>query len=447
MRRSVSSLQSIVIAGALSLAALGFSQNTTIIGNLAGSSDDIGTSIDDLGQKAMGFTMGGSDYDLFEVALRIEFSGAVANSILDVSLYSNTGSNQLGTKLMSFDTKIVTTSSSGTATIILAPSGSPFKTFRLRANHSYWLLVRSHGSPSVVWRGSSPSIEPIGVATHLGALWNESVGGLPTFASTLLNTYELRGAFRASTAWYMQDPATGQIGVASFRNAHFTHWRTFPQVVGSAWEVLSFGSYGPGVLGHAFLRNKSTGKLAFWYASSDNFYQFVEIPQTPPSVWQFHGSTFFGGFTEFPVYQNPQSGVVIVGAHNGSQITQWRIFPKVPNPAWEIVAVGDTNSNGFGDIMFHNKTTGQIAVWRTDGFDFTTWHVFPQIPSAAWEIIDIIGYPQSEKGVIFQNKATKEYAVWKFNGAGTAFTSWMPMRPQPDPKFNFKGLGFIEQPF
>lgn len=165
----------------------------------------------------------------------------------------------------------------------------------------------------------------------------------------------------------------------------------------------------------------------------------------PPSVWQFKGVGRFGGSLDFPVYQNPQSGVVVVGVHNGFQIAQWRIFPKVPNLAWEIVAVGDFNRDGIADVLFRNKTSGQLAVWRTDGFDFTSWHVFPQVPSSQWDIIGMANYPNyAFPGVIFQNKSTKEFALWIINSTGTAFTRWMPLTPQPETNWQFKGFGRVE---
>lgn len=421
-----------------------FSQNTTIISNFHVAKDENRTEIHNQSSKAMGFTMGGLPMELTEVQLNLSFNSLPSVTIVDAAIYSNNASNNPGTKLAQLESIISGAQTEPSNVVVLRPDVKPFRTFRLQPNTTYWLVVRSHGSSVVHWAGTTPNTAPIGIATHFGARFGNHP---PTEISAFNNSYTLKGVFRASSAWYLQDPATGQIGVASIGSMHFTNWRTFPQVVGSAWEVLSFGNYGESSHADAFLRNKTTGQLAFWFANSNNFFKFVTIPQTPPAVWQFHGTARFNSAALFPVYQNPQSGVVIVGAHNGSQITQWRIFPKVPNPAWEIVAVGDFNADDFGDVMFRNKATGQLAVWRTNGFDFTTWHVFPQVPSSAWKIVAFHDFPTAERGVLFQSVATGEYAVWLINAAGTAFTNWMTIRPQPDPKFQYKGYGFIELPF
>lgn len=429
----------------LCIAATGLSQNTIIISNQDAPLSEGATNIAGTVTKAMGFTTSASPMELHEVHLSLAFSGVPVRSIIDASIYSNNSDDNPGTRLVSLETVIATSSTTPSRVTILRPDVKPFKTFRLQANTTYWLVVRSHGPSTVSWAGTDPNTQPSGIATHFGArIW---FAGTPPGNSGTMNSYSLRGSVISAPAWYLQDPATGQIGVAAMHAMHFTNWKTFPQVVGSAWEVLSFGNYGANLHADAFLRNKSTGQLAFWFANNTNFFQFVNIPQIPPSVWKFHGTARFGDTIEFPIYQNPQSGVVVVGAHNSSQITQWRIFPKVPNLAWEIVAVGDFNGNDIGDIMFRNKATGQLAVWRTNGFDFTTWHVFPQVPSSAWRIVAYHDFPFNDRGVVFQNLATGEYAIWMMNGAGTAFTNWMPIKPQPDPKFQYKGYGYIELPF
>lgn len=420
-----------------------------IISNYPEASPSTATDINSGSIKAMGFTMASQEYDLHEVTLTLSASppSVVSENILDVALYTNDANNNPGIKLVAFDTSPLITSLGASYQVTLRPKAPPFNTFRLKRFTTYWLVVRSHGTEQHNWNASNPYKTPTGPATHAGARWNGGSGLLPTTPSSVLNSYSLKGRIRSTTALYLQDTATGQVGIASYKDFHFTNWRTFPQVVGSAWEVLAFGQFrevgASGFpLASAFLRNKSTGQLAFWHTNSENFVQFVNIPQTPPSVWQFKGVGTFGTSVEYPLYQNPDSGVVVVGAHNGFQITQWRIFPKVPNPAWEIVAVGRVTSDVNGSVLFRNKSTGQLAVWRTNGFDFTTWHVIPQVPSSAWEIVDIWHDPNH--GVIFRHKSTREFALWRFNGAGTAFTTWYPFGKQPPTNYTYKGIGITQ---
>lgn len=426
---------------ALIITSQGHCQNKTIIGNLNTNTLFSGVEIDTQWQRAAGFTMGADDYDLLEISLNIsQLDGVSLAAVLDVGLYSNSVNDNPETLLVRFEPKTTTGQPGLFRQITLVPDSSPFRSFRLRAFTSYWLVVRAHGNGTYWSYPVGPHTDPEGVATWLGGRTNQGQGGLPTFSvAEWWPRFDIQGAPANARAWYLQNPANGQIGRAEHNKYHFTNWRTFPQVVGSAWEVLTFGNFGGTADGDAFLRNKASGSLAFWYAHGENFYQFVGIPQMPPAIWQFQGSAKFGGSLDFPVYQNPQSGVVVVGAHNGQQITQWRIFPKVPNPAWEIVAIGDTNQDQYADVIFRSKATGQLAIWRTDGFDFTSWHVLPQVPSSIWEILGVHQEGSTMTGVIFQNKATKEYAIWRLNAGGTAFQYWMPIRIPPPSNFVFKG--------
>lgn len=433
-----------VILSFLTIPITSFGQDVRIIGNLEAPA--VGSTVIHGGNiKAMGFVSPELPYDLTEIILSLQYVSPV-HAVLDAAVYSNGPDNNPAVKLLSFQSRIATNATSGFRDVYLRPVAPPFNTFRLKPSTVYWLVVRAHGVGQVFWRGdTSGTTSPSGAGAHFGMRVNAGDGQIPKVVSSWYNNYEVRGTFAASTAWFLQDPTTGQIGVAGFRHGHFTMWRTFPQVVGSAWDVLQFGIFGGTPYADALLRNKSTGQLAFWYTNGENFYQFINIPQTPPSVWEFKGVGQFGEFRDLLVYQNPQSGVVVVGAHNGNQITQWRIFPKVPNLAWEIVAVGDFDGDGMAGMMFRNKTTGQIAVWRTNGFDFTTWHVFPQVPNQAWEIIGVGSNPLSTlRAVIFENKSTRERALWSLNEAGTAFQRWMPLTPQPASHWDFKGYSLIE---
>lgn len=422
----------------------GFAQNQLIIGNMAGNHSSFGSEISSNYIKAMGFTTSASDFDLTEIVLRLRFQTFPVDAFIEASLYSNSGANNPGTKLMDFESTI-TSFAPDSYSVTLRPDRKPFPTYRLNNNTTYWLVVRSRGASIVYWEASSPQIEPSGLASHFGARYNTGNGTPPTSPSFLYNSYAVYGASRPLVGAYFQDPATGQIGVAGLRNSHFTVWRTFAQVVGSAWEVLDFGQYGGTSQADALLRNKSTGKLAFWYANGHNFYQFQEIPQVPPSVWVYHGSGRVNISRENLIFQNPQSGVVVMGVNSGTQITQWKVFSKVPNLAWEILGVSETNADDLFDVLFRNKATGQLAIWRTDGNDFTTWHVLPQVPGSDWEILDILSHPAHETpGLLFQHKTTKELAVWRLNAAGTALTHWIPLRVRPEQKFNYKGFGLIE---
>lgn len=411
------------------------------ISNYPPENETNATNITGSNIKAMGFRSI-VELPFYVIELKLSLTSGLYD-ILDVGIYSNNASNNPGTRLVSFDSVPFVWTSDQTE-FTLRPRDTPFGMFRLEPNTIYWVVVRVRGSQTdTFWRASSPSKTPVGPFLHFGARWNGGSGLLPSISSSVLNTYRIRGVIPFThEGFYMQNPVTGQIGQASFYVGHLIDWRTFPQVVGSAWEVLRFGQFGGTSHADALLRNKATGQLAFWYANGQNFYQFVNIPQIPPSVWQFKGVARFGGALQYPVYQNPQSGVVVVGVHNGSQITQWRIFPKVPSAAWEIVAVGNHTSSPNGLFLFRNKTTGQLAFWRTNGLDFTTWHVLPQVPSSQWDILEIL--QTHPAGILFQNKSTKEYAVWRLNSAGTALTDWLPLTNQPPSHFEYKGFGLIE---
>lgn len=241
-----------------------------------------------------------------------------------------------------------------------------------------------------------------------------------------------------------QNPNNGMIGIAATDGTNFGAWRTFPQVVGSQWEVLGFGDFAGLPMSDAFIRNKSTGQVAVWETNGQNFVKFNLFPQVPNQLWDIIGiADFDNDGVDDIAFRNKFTGQIAVWSTNGHQFTNWRVFPQVPNSLWSIEGVGDFNNDGIADFLFKNSSTGQIAVWRTDGTKFTSWHVFPQVPHFAWRILgswDMDGDGIAD--VVFQHLGTLQYAVWRTDG--TKFTSWHPFPAAPPVGWNFKGYGSFD---
>jgi hypothetical protein len=98
-------------------------------------------------------------------------------------------------------------------------------------------------------------------------------------------------------------------------------------------------------------------------------------------------------------------------------------FPELANsdPAWEVLASGDFDDDGFFDLFWRNADTGRTQVWFMDGA--TARRVgFPRVRSASWVLDASADFDGSGTYDLFwRNLTSNETAVWQMDGDTVAF--------------------------
>jgi hypothetical protein len=98
-------------------------------------------------------------------------------------------------------------------------------------------------------------------------------------------------------------------------------------------------------------------------------------------------------------------------------------FPELANndPAWEVLASGDFDDDGFFDLFWRNADTGRTQVWFMDGA--TARPVgFPRVRSASWVLDASADFDGSGTYDLFwRNLTSNETAVWQMDGDTVAF--------------------------
>ena len=114
----------------------------------------------------------------------------------------------------------------------------------------------------------------------------------------------------------------------------------------------------------------------------------------------FPGSDINGDGHGDILWQNPLSGQTSAWYMEGAQYrTAGLIEPDITVPAeWTMVGASDFNSDGNSDLLWRNSTTGSIALWFLDkSGDLTGAEVFPQVVPGDWQIVGLGDFNSDQK--------------------------------------------------
>jgi hypothetical protein len=183
-----------LILGVTSVIALNVkvapSYAVNLIGNLPSNdvSNTILSSSSGTNVKAVSFTIPtGMDYILENAILRLGSYGA--SDVFNVQIRNDTGGTSPGQTILA---NFTLPGSQGDANFDY--TFTPATAFTFLQNTKYWLYVDissgSGGSGSIIWRASSPSVPPTGVASYGNYLFSNN-GGANFSNSSVLNSFQI----------------------------------------------------------------------------------------------------------------------------------------------------------------------------------------------------------------------------------------------------------------
>jgi len=231
---------------------------------------------------------------------------------------------------------------------------------------------------------------------------------------------DLNGDAHADLLW--QHATTGALAAWYIRGRDVlaTQRLSIDHVDDLNWQIAGGGDLNGDGVADLVWRHQVSGRLAVWYLSGATVIgtEPLSINAVTDIDWQIRGvgDTNGDGFADL-VWQHRTQGRLAVWYMTGSQVVSTRPLsvPQVSDTAWQIAAAADINRDGKADLLWHNTTTGGLAAWLMDGDQVGTQQLLSVsgVPDLNWRLLgagdtNADGYAD----LIWQNLATGEVGIW-----------------------------------
>jgi hypothetical protein len=189
------------------------------------------------------------------------------------------------------------------------------------------------------------------------------------------------------------------------------------------WRLVGGGDLNGDGLCDLVWQHQTQGSLEVWYLSGTQVIGSapLSIGAVPNTDWQIRavGDTNGDGFADL-LWQHRTEGWLAVWYMVGATVGETRFLSiqQVPDTNWQIAAAGDTNGDGRADVIWHNVATGSLAAWQLNGYQVGAQQLLsiPGVSNLSWRVraaADANGDGNAD--LLWQNTATGELAVWYLN--------------------------------
>jgi subtilisin len=268
-------------------------------------------------------------------------------------------------------------------------------------------------------------------------VWGFARGGVSWISATVENTTQ-RGSqtFAMTVAVNPSGPRTGVVTVAGVAV-------TVAQAGGVAGDINADGR------ADVVWQQVVNGTIAVWYLSEHVVVgsAFFGIGSVGDPGWRIVGSGDLNGDGPSDlVWRHEGSGNLAVWYLSGTQVieTQPLSIGQVPDTNWEVRAVGDTNGDGFADLVWQHRTEGWLAVWLMAGNQvIETRHLsINRVTDTNWHVAaagDLDGDGRAD--ILWQHQSSGALGVWFMNGAEVGWTTPISSPPLTDLGWKIRGAG------
>jgi hypothetical protein len=130
----------------------------------------------------------------------------------------------------------------------------------------------------------------------------------------------------------------------------------------------------------------------------------------------------------------------------GSQVQSTRPLsvPEVSDSTWQIAAAADINRDGKADLLWHHSASGGLAAWLLDGDQVGTQQVLSvsSVADLNWRLLgagdtNADGYAD----LIWLNVSSGEVGIWYLTNFTVSATGKLPIGVGPSSQWRVAGPG------
>lgn len=172
-------------------------------------------------------------------------------------------------------------------------------------------------------------------------------------------------------------------------------------------------------------QHNTSGRLAIWYmagptlVSSDSIYDAAGSAVETNLDWKIvaAGDTDLDGYPDL-VWRHGVTGAIRLWHMRGNREWDTVGFGRVEDADWKIVGLADMDDDGLLDLVWWHRTRGVIAAWfMWDTYVRTTRSASHALPDTNWNLVGLTDLNGDKRpDLLWQNTATGALGVWFMNG-------------------------------
>jgi hypothetical protein len=197
-----------------------------------------------------------------------------------------------------------------------------------------------------------------------------------------------------------------------------------------------------------FWHNKTTGRVFTWHLNGTTVVNTTALPAgwlLAPADWKVAGVGDLNGDQYADILWRHTDGWLAAWFLSNNNAVIWSGYlsiDRVADPAWKLGGLGDTNGDGFADLVWQHQTTGNMAIWYMQNQQVMTTATLPYNvgPNSRWQIATIGDVNKDGKADIVWQTTDAWLAVWLLNGSAVNLTAYLSIPQMPDANWRIKGV-------
>jgi uncharacterized repeat protein (TIGR02543 family) len=294
------------------------------------------------------------------------------------------------------------------------------------------------GNQDILWRNSQTGQVNVWLtkSNEIGILSKGTLGTVADMNWEIIGVGNFNTSTDTKTDILWRNKQTGQVNVWLINGTAKLSSSTLGTVSDLNWGIINTGDFDSNSNTDLLWRNSLTGQVNVWLTNpaSIGVSSKGTLGTVPDTNWEIIGVGNFNALdTKTDIlWRNKQTGQVNVWLVNGTALLSKGTLGTVSDLNWGIVNTGDFNfgTDSNTDLLWRNKDTGQVNVWLTnpDSIGVSGKGTLGTVADTNWEIIGVGNFnTDSNTDLLWRNKLTGQVNVWLTNPAGIGILNKGPL--------------------